>query len=616
MRSGTSTNLYYRLLFLALTLCLALPFPAQAQTTHKVYCKGTDLELDVYTIRGRLPGPTLLLLGGIQGDEPGGYLAADLYADISLKKGNMIVVPRANLVSIVENKRGVRGDMNRKFARTREARDRDTRVVAIIKELMKQSDFFLNLHDGSGFYFPEWKSPMRNPLRFGQSIIADAQRYARRDGKVIELGNIARRVIARVNPQISVAEHIFRFNNHESQKKHSRHKEQRLSATFHALTKVGIPAFGIETSKSIRDFSLRVRYQTMIINAFLEECGIIPDNPRIFLEHPYLKYLLVSLNGRTPIVVNTSDRIEVRKGDRVRIVHTESNYSRGLTARIVGSGEAFNHMNQEVTITENTRIEVRKDRFLIAKIPVKIIRGRSGSKASGVHIEPRVRYFCVRVNDKTFVVEPGEELLVTGGDALSILDPKTNLDAEQEKAMRVDLRGFQAVSSPYPVEDRGHIIDTAKELRPKHARPRGDLMIYSLEAKLNRKVFGRSYIAVAEPRLKYIVFRGPNVAGFVAGPGDKLEIPGGTLVRIDDIRTNLSESTPLFVTMSGKTVRWRKDGETGIDASKLTDRETPLDITRGGKSMGRIWVKRGTSFRVFSGGNRSQPDQAVRVKFK
>jgi predicted deacylase len=57
-----------------------------------------------------------MLIGGIQGDEPGSYLTADLYADIHLKKGNLIVVPRANFYSILLSRReGLTGDMNRKF---------------------------------------------------------------------------------------------------------------------------------------------------------------------------------------------------------------------------------------------------------------------------------------------------------------------------------------------------------------------------------------------------------------------------------------------------------------------------------------------------------------------
>ena len=57
-----------------------------------------------------------MIIGGIQGDEPGSYLTADLYADIHLKKGNLIVVPRANFYSILLNRReGLTGDMNRAY---------------------------------------------------------------------------------------------------------------------------------------------------------------------------------------------------------------------------------------------------------------------------------------------------------------------------------------------------------------------------------------------------------------------------------------------------------------------------------------------------------------------
>ena len=55
------------------------------------------------------------MIGGIQGNEPGGYLAADLLVDKKLKTGNLIIVPRANFHSILMNDRGLNGDMNRKF---------------------------------------------------------------------------------------------------------------------------------------------------------------------------------------------------------------------------------------------------------------------------------------------------------------------------------------------------------------------------------------------------------------------------------------------------------------------------------------------------------------------
>jgi Carboxypeptidase controlling helical cell shape catalytic len=589
-------------IILALLFGLAVPCAAPAETIHKVYFKGTNSELDVYTIKGSSPGPTLLLMGGIQGDEPGGYLAADLYADISLKKGNLILVPRANFFSIVENNRGVEGDMNRKFSDQHPKRsDRDLLVVKIIKDLMKRSDFFLNLHDGSGFYSPKWESPDRNSMRYGQSIIADAEEHTRPDGRVIPMESMVNRVLERVNPQISAVEHLFHFNNHRTLRADTTHKEQRLSATYHALTKVGIPAFASETSKSVRDYRLRVRYQTMVINAFLDEFGIIPDNPKIYLDNPYLKYLIVSINGRTPIVVNGNDALRVHAGDNVRIVHIESNYSRGLTARIKGTG-GFNDLNEEVHLTNDTLIQVRKDRFLIGTIPVEIIQGRS-PKPAGVQVERRVRYFCVRVNDRTVVAEPGEELTVMRGDTLTLLDPSTNLEPEDEKALRVDLRGFQVQASP--LEDRGHRINTATDLQEKYGRRRGSVTVFPLQAKLNNKVIGESYIAVTEPRLEYLVLRESQGGPFVAYPGDKLELPTNALIKIMDVKTNVPEATALFITMAGRTVRWQQSGSaTGIDASKLTDGEVPLDITREGRSLGRIWIKQGKEFRLSSESNR------------
>jgi len=139
---------------------------------HTVFFEGTDHELHVYNIYGEIPGKTLLLIGGIQGDEPGGFLSADHYADINLAKGNLIVVPRANFKSIVLYQHKVNDDMNRKVAEDRK-NNYETKIVEILKKLINESDCLLNLHDGSGSYSDKWEGPERNPTRYDQSIIAD-----------------------------------------------------------------------------------------------------------------------------------------------------------------------------------------------------------------------------------------------------------------------------------------------------------------------------------------------------------------------------------------------------------------------------------------------------------
>lgn len=231
---------------------------------------------------------------------------------------------------------------------------------------------------------------------------------------------------------------------------------------------------------------------------------------------------------------------------------------------------------------------------------------RSGAE-SGVHFEPKIHYFCVRVNEKTFAFEPGEELTVIRGDTVRILDPRTNLSQEDERFLRIDLRGFQADSSPYPLEDRGHHINTATDLQEKYARPRGHKQTFALQARLRNKVFSESFIAVEEPRLEYLVLKEPEGGTFAAYPGDRLELPPHTVMTIMDVKSNVQPPCAVFLTMSGKTVRWDDAGSAGIDSTKLTEREAPLDVVRNGRSMGRIWVRLGERFRLTSRGDRSRP---------
>ena len=225
-----------------------------------------------------------MLIGGIQGNEPGGFLSADLYADIVLERGNLIVVPRANFNSILQFKRGVNGDMNRKFTSKRPD-DTEDEIVAILKSLVAESDCLLNLHDGSGFYSPRWEGPMKNPRRYGQSLIADADIYQSPDGRRMELKKMAQRVLARVNSRIQNPKYHLLFNNHQTAAPNSVHKEQRLSATFFALTRCHIPAFGVETSKSLpsvamvndQSNSLIVRGGNPIENTFFIDNIEIPN---------------------------------------------------------------------------------------------------------------------------------------------------------------------------------------------------------------------------------------------------------------------------------------------------------------------------------------------------
>jgi hypothetical protein len=424
---------------------LYIPLMAYAGRSHEVFFRGTDHELDVYRIYGQEPGPTLMIMGGIQGNEPGGYLAADLYVDMGLKKGNLIVIPRANFYSILVNDRGPNGDMNRKFAQV-PSFDPDSEVVREIKALMEEADYFLNMHDGSGFYHPEYIDNMHNPKRYGQSIIADAATYTTADGKFFDLEDMAKRVIGHVNTSIHEDEYRFRFNNHQTSAYDSLHKEQRKSATYFMLTKLKKPAFASETSKSIRDFRKRVVFQTMVVNSFMKEIGIEPAQPSIYIDPPTLEYVLVSLNNTNPIAVGDNNHIVINKGDVLKVTDIKTNYTRGVVADIKGYGQ-INDMGKEFQITDSTTIEVKKDMFPCGKIHVDIIPQTNRT------------WLILEINDVDYALMPGEVLSAQTGSVLVLKDLIYKGSADH--GLNVNFKGFVSNWDDNTGEDRGYPIDTA-----------------------------------------------------------------------------------------------------------------------------------------------------------
>ena len=62
-----------------------------------VVAKGTQWETTFYRRDSGMDGPVVLVTGGIHGNEPAGARAAEQIRHWPLKKGRLIVVPRANI---------------------------------------------------------------------------------------------------------------------------------------------------------------------------------------------------------------------------------------------------------------------------------------------------------------------------------------------------------------------------------------------------------------------------------------------------------------------------------------------------------------------------------------
>ncbi len=247
---------------------------ALPESHTQAYFPATRQELTVHTIRGRDEGPTLLIIAGIHGDEAGGYLTAERYADVKLKRGNLIIVPRLNGPAVNAGKRrGLGGDMNRLFNLPAGSSNPDAKVVNLAKQLIRQSDYVLNLHQGYDFYNPRWISHKRNPSKWGQSNVIDTATYDLPSGKKLELGHYAKRVVHRANSRIPDGDFHFTVNNTNTAVKRSRHREQRGSLTYYSLYHQQKIALGLEATKSC-SLAEAISYLTIAVNAAIEEAGI------------------------------------------------------------------------------------------------------------------------------------------------------------------------------------------------------------------------------------------------------------------------------------------------------------------------------------------------------
>jgi hypothetical protein len=215
-------------------------------------------------------GSTLLIVGGIHGDEPGGYFAPMLLARYyKIESGNLWIVPNLNFDSIVKNSRGINGDMNRKFAKI-ESKDKDFDTVTEIKKLIlnPKVDLTLNLHDGQGFYRDRQIDKNFNPKAWGQATIIDQQQIS--NAKYGNLAEIAKKVNQETN--VDLIEDVHEFNVKNTNTK-SQDKAMQQSLTYFSITN-NKPAFAIETSKNITQLSHKVFYQLKTIEKFMNVMNI------------------------------------------------------------------------------------------------------------------------------------------------------------------------------------------------------------------------------------------------------------------------------------------------------------------------------------------------------
>ncbi len=107
--------------FLGVLFLLALSAPAAlaGDVREVVLAEGTKWETRAFVRRGAEPGPVVMVVGGIHGDEVAGFRAADQIRHWPIERGCLVVLPRANTLGLAAGRRTVPAalsyDLNRRF---------------------------------------------------------------------------------------------------------------------------------------------------------------------------------------------------------------------------------------------------------------------------------------------------------------------------------------------------------------------------------------------------------------------------------------------------------------------------------------------------------------------
>ena len=218
---------------------------AEAETvTTGVLMANTAFQTRYFVKKGARSGPTVVVIGGLHGDEIAGYLAARQLENWTVQSGTLVLIPDANVPAIRANRRFVGRNMNALFPGN-PGGDGNQKLAAAIWNLIVSSkpDLLLTLHESRGFY-------RQDRARYGQTFTFDFPTHAPRFQKVADAVNAQ---VPRARDQFSLKIEAF-----------------PTCPTFCATRYLGIPATSIETARPL-PLPARISYQLRALRAFFDE---------------------------------------------------------------------------------------------------------------------------------------------------------------------------------------------------------------------------------------------------------------------------------------------------------------------------------------------------------
>lgn len=220
----------------------------------------TSFATEVITVTSDAPGPTVMIVGGLHGNEPAGARAARQIAGWRLKRGTLVVVPRANVQALAAGTRRTPdtpkaySDLNRQFPSEAPPRTAFAQILWD-KTLEVQPDLLLDLHEGYDFH-------RRNADSVGSTVIA-----------TVPARDLADEMVTAINGTIDDPSRRY----------------QRLNTPIEgslarcAIEKQGIPAMIVETTTKDQSVAFRARQHRLLVYTALEQLAMVDGGPDVMV---------------------------------------------------------------------------------------------------------------------------------------------------------------------------------------------------------------------------------------------------------------------------------------------------------------------------------------------
>lgn len=237
---------------------------------------GAEWETPCFVLDSGRPGPAVLIVGGIHGDEPAGARAAGQIRNWQVTKGRLIVLPAANRPGLHKGTRSTPGapeeekNLNRNFPNDAGDQPRGDMASAIWRLVEdQQPDWLVDLHEGVDFH--------QRSKSVGGSII----RYPSEKADLA-----AELMIEAVNATIDNEDHTFRSLRYPATGSLARAAAKCLGAS----------ALILETARKSQPLSLRIRQHRIMVHRLLTDLGMVASEvDDLFAEDDDRRALRVAL---------------------------------------------------------------------------------------------------------------------------------------------------------------------------------------------------------------------------------------------------------------------------------------------------------------------------------